>query len=120
MSADTFTSCWFGYVRKSVAEIETLAFEILDGKVFGTWDLPADKHPQLVFLALVGIDPLQAAEIQRLEVTHCYNYLPASGPRDIEGLPVFLDHFWLDKRDAELVQVRVDQLAAARKNRGAT
>ncbi|MBR0855442.1 hypothetical protein [Bradyrhizobium liaoningense] len=117
MNAVTVTSTWFGYVRKTPAEIETLAWEILDGKIFGTWDIPADHEPQLIFLALLGIDPLLAAELERQDVTNCYNHLAASGPRTIEGLPIFVDHYWLDRHDADLVQARIEELAAALKQR---
>jgi hypothetical protein len=117
MSGVTVTATWFGYIRKTPAEIETLAWEILDGKIFGTWDVPADHVPELVFLSMLGINPQLAEALERHEVTHCYNYLAASGPRDIDGLPIFADHYWLDKHDSALVQARLEELAAALKQR---
>jgi hypothetical protein len=68
--------------------IERLAIDIVDGKVFGSWDIPDGGVDLLASIFLpIKFGALDGRDSD--EVAHVYEYLEWAGPRAADGHPVF-------------------------------
>ena len=88
----------FKYTRKTPAELEELAWDVVSGKVFGSWMIPGSPVVSFMPLALLG--PEESATMQKLEIIHCYEYKSEAGPVAANGMPIFMSVRFLDRTDA--------------------
>lgn len=89
-------------------ELRQLAVDIVDGRVFGTWNIPEDELKGLlasVFMPLIFIK-------ERLpeNLGHIYEYLSEAGERAINGYPMFMSMRFLSKDDTNKIKPLCAQL----------
>lgn len=65
------------------AELRQLAIDIMDGRVFGTWNVQDPRDIGMVFMTLAFGARIPAC------VAQLYEYLDKAGPRSINGMPSF-------------------------------
>ena len=84
-----------------LAELKKLAVDIVEGKVFGTWNIPSyDQHlVPLIFVPLSFMDAKQLKKLKRRKVVHVYEYLDKAAPKTVNGYPIFFSFRLLKKRD---------------------
>jgi hypothetical protein len=103
------------YTRKTPAELEQLAWDIIGGRVFGTWSHP--DAASLSFMILHLLDREQIEALKANEIVHMYEYLDKAGPRSVNGLPSFMSCLYLDKHDAGELMRRCQELDALKSER---
>jgi hypothetical protein len=71
-------------------ELKQLAMDIIDNKVFGTWNL---KNPEtefsMVFMISFFFKEEQIDQFKKDEIIHFYEYYDKAGPRSVNGMPCF-------------------------------
>lgn len=101
---------------KTDKEIIKLAKDIREGHVFGSWQIP-ESHIQsllpMVFMALAFIEEKHLKEYEELDVLHFYEYYSESGPRSVNGYPMFFSHDILTRRDVEKIDKVIKKLDEA-------
>jgi hypothetical protein len=107
----------FVYIPKSDEELETLAWDIVGGKVFGSWDVPEGESPQMCFLPMMLMSRKQIDEMKRHDIAQWYEYLSQAGPRGVNGMPMFMSVKLLNRQDTAKLAVRVGELVRLRKER---
>lgn len=97
--------------RMSIQELKSLAFDITEGRVFGTWNMSDAqlKNVPLVFMpvAFGGMPPGCAM--------HIYEYVDKAGPRSINGMPQFFSYRFITRDDWKVVVGMLQKLEAQRK-----
>ena len=93
-------------------ELRQLALDMVEGKVFGTWDLPEDHQHLIGNIWMVLI--LGGADILTDDVAHVYEYLDKAGPRSVNGYPIFWSCRVLTKEDAKKLSPLIDKLEKQR------
>lgn len=99
----------FVYTAKTDEELAKLAWDIVSGKIFGSWDIPNPQDVSIVFMVLAFMKPEHAAQLRTNEIAHCYEYLNKAGPRAINGMPSFFSAQFLNKVDAGKLMERVEK-----------
>lgn len=97
---------------RSEEEIRKIAVDIHEGKVFGSWMMPADEDPSLVFIVLLFLDDKKVKEMEEQETVHCFEYYDKAMPRSINGMPQFMSCFMLNKQETEVLQTLLNELKA--------
>ncbi len=83
----------------SEKELKQLAIDIVEGKVFGSWNITdADMLP-MVFMVITFMDFDKIQELQDDDIWHFYEYLDKAGPRSINGMPIFFSAHTITKDD---------------------
>ena len=82
-------------------ELKRLAVDIVEGKVFGTWNIPSEDRNlvPLIFVPLCFIDEKQFRKLKSRKVAHVYEYLYKAGPRSVNGYPIFFSCRFLTRKD---------------------
>lgn len=89
------------------AERRELAMSIVDGKVFGTWNLREGEPLNIIQMIFM---PLALGSGVPEGTVHVYDYLCNAGPRSINGYPMFFSCRFLLKEDAEAILPIVKKL----------
>ena len=87
-------------------ELRQLALDMVDGKVFGTWNIRAEDAENLVgmiFMPALFMSEEQREEMKKLEVVHFYEYVDKAGPRSVNGYPIFMSMNSLTREDSVVV-----------------
>lgn len=93
------------------AELKKLAIDVHAGQVFGTWNLRNQAHETgMVFMPLMLMDPIQIKELEVDGVVHLYEYIDKSGPRSINGYPMFMSFHTLKADEANRLQAHLEVL----------
>lgn len=82
---------------KTVRELAQLAQDVVDGKVFGSWQIPEgqeDLFPMIFTPVLFAEQPENAG--------HVYEYLDKAAPRCVNGYPIFFSMFYLADSDLKV------------------
>jgi hypothetical protein len=99
---------------KTKEELKQLAMDIVEGRVFGTWNLSKQEEIAMSFMALLFAGPEQAQSAIDREVVHIYEYLDKAEPRYVNGKPIFFSHHELTKQEIEVLNPLIDRLQKMR------
>ena len=81
-------------------ELKQLSMDIIDNKVFGTWNLKdPERELPMVFMVSIFFKEEQLKEMKEKEVVHLYEYYDKAGPRSVNGLPCFFSCYNINKND---------------------
>ena len=95
----------------SEPERRQLALDIMDGKIFGTWNVRKTDGPETIGMIFM---PLVLGAKLPKGVAHIYEYLSEAGPRSINGYPCFMSLRMLMKEDATAIFPMMDELKKQR------
>lgn len=84
---------------KSEAELRQLAMDMVEGKVFGDWQVDDDATVRMVFLPLAFCGPKHLPR----NIGGIYEYIDQSGPRSINGYPMFMTMQFMTDKDREVI-----------------
>lgn len=107
--------------KKSVAPLKTdselrqLALDIVEGRVFTSWDLPTEGT--MYAAIFVALDMLTRRQMLHLE-THAgliYEYRNKAASKGINGYPMFFSFQWLRKAETALVADYIRELETQRR-----
>lgn len=107
------------YTAKTAAEIETLAWDITGGRVFGTWGCSPDQM-QMSFMILAFMETKHIKNLQDQGIAHLYEYIDKAGPRSVNGYPSFMSAQYLSKDDWDKVLARLKQIEEFKKTTAPT
>lgn len=86
------------------SELKKLAWDIADGKVFGSWMITDEKYLPLVFL------PLLFGQEKFPEAASLYEYHAKAGPKKLpNGYPNFATCCFLTKDEVETIRPLIEQ-----------
>lgn len=107
------------YKPLTAEEQESLAWDILGGRVFGTWQVPEqDAHLiASIFLPLIFASEDQRQWMKDNSIIHVFEYISEAGPRNINGYPCFFSAHYLNDVDTKAVQARFNEIKALRDKR---
>lgn len=91
-------------------EIKQLAIDIVEGKVFGTWNL---KHPEDVGMIFMAVNFFSSDQMKKLEsdnIVHFYEYLDKAGPMSANSMPTFFSMNYLTEDEVDILQPMVEKL----------
>ncbi len=82
-------------------EKKTLAVDIVDGKVFGTWSIgEADINViPMIFMPLALADKKVLQSMETDKIRQVYEYMDKAGPRGINGFPTFFSMHLINEDD---------------------
>ena len=90
-------------------ELKQLAIDIIEGKVFGTWNL---KHPEdvgSIFMGMIFLDSEQKKKLVSDNIVHFYEYLDKAGPLSVNGMPTFFNMHLLAEEEVDILQSLIEQ-----------
>lgn len=93
------------YTRMTDGAVRKLARDIIEGRAFGSWQIPpnAGVGIEQLFIPLMLFDLVQTKRFQRDGVTHLYEYTEKALPMRVNGYPMFHSFHCLDKQDFDRV-----------------
>lgn len=80
--------------------LKKLALDIVNGKVFGSWNVKNEKELGMVFMVLIFSSP----DMLPKDLGSIYEYLSEAGPTSINGYPVFYSCNFLSNEETQKVQ----------------
>ena len=92
--------------RMDVKELKQLAMDIVDGKVFGTWNIreaDAANLVGMVFMPALFLSEEQRKQLKEADIVHFYEYFDKAGPRAVNGYPMFMSMNSLAREDSVVV-----------------
>lgn len=92
-------------------DLKQLAMDIVEGKVFGTWDM---REGDVKLIPNIFMPSLFYEGDMPEDTVHFYEYLNLAGPRSINGYPIFHSMYILNKKELEELQVYVDKYVKLR------
>ena len=105
------------YPAKTPAEIETLAWDCVGGRVFGSWACEPDMLT-MCFMILAFMDQENRKQLITNKIAHLYEYMDKASPRSINGYPCFLSANYIDEDDWAKVRARIKQIQEFQKATG--
>jgi len=86
-------------------ELKQLAIDIVENKVFGTWQMNENdlSHMHIVFMPLIAISDETKQEMRSNNTIHLYEYYDKAGPRSVNGMPCFFSFRSISKDDWDKV-----------------
>ncbi len=87
-------------------ELAVLATDIIDGRIFGSWQIPKDGNLEMVFASTLFMTPDQFPR----NIGALYEYYTEAMPRSVNGYPCFFSHQTLAQQDLVTLQDMVDQI----------
>lgn len=102
----------YEYKRKTEAELEQLAQDLVAGRVFHSSMVADPKMLGMVFMVLSFLDREQAEALQAADIASFYEYLDKAGPRSVNGMPCFFSHQSLDLHDTKELFKRAMEVEA--------
>ena len=94
---------------KTEQELKQLAIDIVEGKVFGTWNLKRMDEVKMVFMVAIGLDSDQSKKLIEDDVMHFYEYMDKAGPRSINGMPMFFSANYLTGAEFDILLPLIKQ-----------
>lgn len=87
-------------------QLKQLALDIIEDRVFGSWNLPPPTSDDDVGALAMTFLPLALGAAAPEGTVHVYEYLSEAGPRVINGLPCFFSYAPISREDwAKLIQL---------------
>lgn len=82
-------------------ELKKLAIDIVEGRVFGTWNISSEEKNliPMIFLPLNFIDEKQFRRLKSRKIVHAYEYLDRAGSRTVNGYQIFFSCKFLTRKD---------------------
>jgi len=105
------------YTPKTPADIEALAWSIVGGQVFGTWDCPPELIPSC-FMVLALMNQEQLSALKDANITQIYEHISKAAPHAINGYPVFFSAHYINEDDMKQVGARVREIIKFRETTG--
>ena len=90
-----------------IKELKKLAMAMVDGKVFGTWNI---KNPDLVgsvFMPLMFMNEEQIEEHK--DTVHYYEYIDKASSIAINGMPIFSSMRKITKEELDIIIPLVEE-----------
>lgn len=100
---------------KTKEELKKLAIDIVEGRVFGTWNLSEDAPTSMVFMTLAFMGQEQLDSMKERDVVHIYEHISEAGPRSVNGMPMFMSHKELTRQEADELNPLIQRLEEMRK-----
>lgn len=94
---------------KTEQELKQLAIDIVEGKIFGTWNLRNQNEVSMVFMATMFLDSDQSKKLIEDDVIHLYEYMDKAGPRSINGMPMFFSANYLTGAEFDILLPLIEQ-----------
>jgi hypothetical protein len=94
---------------KTDQELKQLAIDIVEGKVFGTWNLENIDDVRLVFMCSLFLEPEHLEKIKADKVEHFYEYMDKATPRSVNGIPTFFSMHYLTQKELDILQPFINQ-----------
>ena len=95
-------------------QIAKLAKDVYEGKVFGSWMIPANQVKNLmgmIFMASFFLTEKDRQEMKDKEIVELYEYYDQiTTGRCINGYPIFYSHWELTKEDALKLRAGIKRL----------
>lgn len=90
---------------KTKEELKQLAIDIVEGKVFGTWNIENPSDMAMVFMVSIFMKKKDFPK----DAVHFYEYMSEAGPRGVNGMPCFFSARVLNKKEAEILQPLINK-----------
>ena len=102
------------YVSKTDEEIKQIALDYYKQKIFCSWDIPDYDASSLgmVFMPLMFMDSVARKRMITDQTMYLYEYFDKAGPRGINGMPIFMSFYILNKADVERIIAKRNTIAA--------
>ena len=91
-------------------ELKTLALDISEGKVFGSWMLPPDQAENLMPVVFMPLALGAAEKIQEVDLWGIYEYVDKATRRTVNGYPLFTSFKMLTQDDCVTLNKYLDKL----------
>ena len=105
------------YQKKTPEQIETLAWDITGGRVFGSWNGPPDMIKSC-FMILMFMEQKHLDQLKEQNIAHLYEYMDKAGPRSVNGYPSFMSAQYIDVDDMAKVVKRLKQIEEFQRTTG--
>lgn len=113
------------YVEKTDAELETLAQDVVAGRVFHSlYHIPNREDPvdafrdlQSAFMLFALGDNSFFDHIEKQKIVACYEYLDKAGPLSVNGRPTFFSCSMLNETEQRRLHEKVLEVGALLKAR---
>jgi hypothetical protein len=106
-----------GYQRKSDADLKKLALDLVEGRAFGSWQIPAHQQHmvQMVFMPLGFMDDIGWKQMEADDIVHFYGYMDKTFPRSVNGMPIFQSMHMLNREDTQRLKPHIERLLEIRR-----
>jgi hypothetical protein len=84
---------------KTKKELKQLAMDIIDDKVFGTWNMHSPRDTYSVFMVTLF---MKKKDIPK-DVVHVYEYMDKAGRWSVNGMPTFFSCNFLIKKEVAIL-----------------
>lgn len=91
-------------------ELKTLAVDISEGKVFGSWMVPAEDAERLMPVIFMPLALGAAEKIQDQDVWGLYEYCDKATRRTVKGYPLFISFKTLSQADCDRLRPLLEKL----------
>lgn len=92
-------------MMKTRKELKQLAIDIVEGKVFGTWNMDNPHNIHSVFMVSLF---MKKKDIPK-DTVHFYEYMEKAGRWSVNGMPTFFSARVLNKKEAKILQPLVKE-----------
>lgn len=100
----------YQYVPLTPQKVDTLARDIDQRKVHGTWLMAPGQNPADCFVLLGAMPPAAVERLKRLNLIHTYEYMDKMTGTNKHGQPTFMSCSFLDKADMVRVDKRLKEI----------
>lgn len=104
------------YKPRSNEDIFTLATDVVAGRVFGTWNLPAGERPENIFMPMGLMDMAAIKQLEINEIQHLYEYVEKAGPLAVNGYPCFMSMKVLSREETVRMKTAIDAIVQGQKD----
>jgi hypothetical protein len=94
--------------------LKQIALDVTDGKIFGSWMLPETQVENLVHIVFMPLAFGAAKQLPEGTAT-LYEYLDKSGPRTINGYPIFYSMKTLTLEDTNKLANYIQKIRTMKK-----
>ena len=96
-------------------ELKQLAIDIVEGKVFGSWQISNPDLLPLVFMTLFFMEEKQIKDLEKEGVVHFYEYLDKANQMSVNGMPTFFSSRTITKDEQGPLQSMIKKLQEQKK-----
>jgi hypothetical protein len=107
---DPVVSVSKSYQRRTDAELEQLAQDIIAGKVFTSMQVEHTSQIPMVFMIMSFLSADDVEWMKAHGISFMYEYMDKASPRSVNGYPCFLSMQYLDGKDADRLGRRYDEI----------
>jgi len=96
-----------------IKNLKKLAVDIVDGKVFGSWEIKNADLVGAIFIPLMFMKEEQKEEHK--DVVHYYEYIDKAGPMAVNGMPMFYSMRGITKEELDIIIPLVEEYQKKKK-----